>query len=619
MIGAAPIYSLAEGAHAEAAAWASFSTAKDTPEFCRSWLAIVCLQIGRVGGGLLLLGPDKEGAYAPVAVWPHAGRDLQHLSLAAERALTERRGVVVGPDGAAAPVADQRAHIGYPIEVSGVLHGAVVLDLAPAPEAALQRALRLLHWSSAWLVDQFRKQALEERDARLSRVGLAMDLFAAAIQERKAVPAALAVANELVSRLGCDRVSIGFEKSGSVDVKAISHTATFDPKMKLARLIGETMDEAFDLDTTIVYPAPEDEIGAIAHAELARAFHDAAVCSVPLVEDGHASGIMTLERGAGDVFDPPTVELLQTVGVMLGPVFGLKRDSERGALQRAATSFRAAAVTLVGPGHPGAKLVALVVAALLLVCGFVTATYRVNAKTVVEGAVQRVIAAPFDGYIRESAVRAGDTVKKGEILARLDDRDLKLEQERLRFEREQLSRKQRQALAEQERATMVVIEAQLAQADAALSLVADKIARARLVAPFDGIVVSGDLSQLLGTPVEQGKTLFQVAPLDAYRVILEVDERDVADVAVGQRGELTLSGMPNRHMDFAVRQITPVSTAEEGRNFFRVEAHLANPLASVRPGMEGVGKIVVGSRNLVWIWTHSLVDWLRLAFWRWLQ
>ena len=96
--------------------------------------------------------------------------------------------------------------------------------------------------------------------------------------------------------------------------------------------------------------------------------------------------------------------------------------------------------------------------------------------------------------------------------------------------------------------------------------------------------MSGDLNQLLGTPVEHGKVLFQIAPLDAYRVILQVDERDIAYLQVGQPGELTLSGMPNEYMDFTVQQITPVSTAQEGRNYFRVEAHLREPSERVRPG-----------------------------------
>src|SRR5207237_6354814 len=129
--------------------------------------------------------------YTPAAIWPDASRDLRYLGPAAERALKERRGIVVASDGTSAPVRDQGAHVGYPIEVSGVLHGVVVLDIAPGPDQALQRALRLLHWASAWLVDRFRQRVLEERDSQLSRMALAMDIVATAVQERSLAPSAL--------------------------------------------------------------------------------------------------------------------------------------------------------------------------------------------------------------------------------------------------------------------------------------------------------------------------------------------------------------------------------------------------------------------------------------------
>ena len=155
-------------------------------------------------------------------------------------------------------------------------------------------------------------------------------------------------------------------------------------------------------------------------------------------------------------------------------------------------------------------------------------------------------------------------------------------------------------------------------ARAQLALVEERLARASLAAPFDGIVVVGDLSQMLGSPVEQGKVLFEVAPLDAYRVILNVDERDIAEVAVGQRGELALSGMPYERLPFTVRNVTPISTPQDGGNVFRVEAQLEASSVRLRPGMEGVGKVHVGERKLFWIWTHSFVEWMELALWRWL-
>jgi multidrug efflux pump subunit AcrA (membrane-fusion protein) len=275
-------------------------------------------------------------------------------------------------------------------------------------------------------------------------------------------------------------------------------------------------------------------------------------------------------------------------------------------------------VALLGPRHPGIKLLAGVGLALLMLASVIDADYRVSARTVIEGSSELAIMSPFDGFIAESFVRAGDSVEKGQPLCRLDDRDLKLEQARWTADRDQLAHKYRVALSEQDRGAMGIISAQIAQAQAQLSLVDERLARATLVAPFDGVVVSGDLSQELGSPVEQGKLLFEVAPLSGYRVILQADERDIVDLAIGQRGELVLSGLPGESMHLAVRQLTSVSTTEDGRNFFRVEAQVDDPSPRLRLGMEGVGKVEVGERRLIWIWTHSLVDWARLAVWNWL-
>ena len=616
----ASIYSLAseEAARLESAAWTRFSIARDRAEFCRAWLTILCAQVERVRGAVVLLGPEADDTYTPAAVWPDISRDLRHLGVAAERALGERRGIVSAADGISPPMRDQPAHIAYPIEVSGVLHGAVVLEIGATPEAVLQRALRHVHWASAWLIDWFRQQALAEQDARISRMAMTMELGATAMQERRLSSAALSVANEMAARLKCDRVSIGFETSGDVDVQAISHTAIFDARMSLVRLISEAMEEVLDLDAPMVWPPKQsDELGAVAHAALARELNDVAVCSVPLLEDGHPIGVLTLERTSGDEFDEQTVELCRAIAGFLGPILSLKRENERGVVRRMREGFWEKAGILFGPSHPGVKLIALVIVGVAIFFSIASGTYRIAARTVVEGAVQRAAVSPFDGHIAQAYVRAGDTVQAGQVLCRLEDRDLKLERERLVSEREQSVRKQRQALAIQDRGAMMVASAQIAQADAQISLVEDRLACSVVTAPFQGIVVSGDLDQLLGTPVEQGKLLFQIAPLDAYRVILEVDERDIASVDVGQTGDLTLSGLSDQRMDFSVQQITPVASQHEGRNFFRVEAHLRSSAARVRPGMEGLGKIEVGDRNLLWIWTHSLIDWFR--FWAWKQ
>jgi len=149
----APIYLAADGTHAkdDSAAWAKFSAPDSTAEFCASWLAILCTQIDRVHGALFVLGPDKEGGYSAAAVWPDVSRSMQYLAPAAEKVLRERRGVVEWSSQERRKVVqavfkDRRgiaqglrpvkasAHVGYPIEVVGVLYGAVIVDIGHVPE-----------------------------------------------------------------------------------------------------------------------------------------------------------------------------------------------------------------------------------------------------------------------------------------------------------------------------------------------------------------------------------------------------------------------------------------------------------------------------------------------------
>jgi multidrug resistance efflux pump len=202
-------------------------------------------------------------------------------------------------------------------------------------------------------------------------------------------------------------------------------------------------------------------------------------------------------------------------------------------------------------------------------------------------------------------------------LSSFDDRDLRLERLQVASERTQLLARVQDATARGERAEAQVIAAQIRQSDAHLALLDEQLARTQVRAPFDGLVVSGDLSQSLGAPLQRGAVMFEIAPLDGYRVVLEVDEHDIATLAEGQRGTVILAALPSAQLEFAVRRITPVAAVAEGSNVFRVEADLAAPDPRVRPGMRGVAKISIDERRLSFIWTHEIVRWMRLSLWAW--
>jgi RND family efflux transporter MFP subunit len=284
----------------------------------------------------------------------------------------------------------------------------------------------------------------------------------------------------------------------------------------------------------------------------------------------------------------------------------------------AAESARSLRDRLMGPQHGNFKLAAYALAVITLILIFGTGSYRVTADARIEGETQRALTAPFNGYVREALHRAGDVVKRGEPLARLDDRDLKLERTRLAAQREQYFKQYREAMAKRDRAAARIVSSQIEQVDAQVALMDEQLSRAELAAPFDGIVVSGDLSQSLGAPLERGQVLFEVATLDAYRVAIQVDERHIADMKANQRGELVLSSMPAERLPFVVTKITPVNTAREGKNFFRVEAQLDATGPRLRPGMEGVAKVNVDERHLFVIWTRELTNWIRVKLWSWL-
>lgn len=602
--------------------WRRFAEAASPRAFYESWLALQCRMVPGAGCALVLLGPPDRGPFTPVAVWPGASVDVNHLVPAAERALKERRGLLAehqakGGNGAAPHRTD---HIAYPVTVLDKVHGAVVLEIAGQPDDVVQDAMRRLHWGTAWLeVMLLRSEAMASTRTN-DRLRKVLDSVADTLEHDRFHAAAMAFVTRLSTMLECDRVSLGFARRGQMRIRALSHSAEFGERANLTRAVESAMEEAVDQQAMIVYPPPDDALPlvTIGHEALARQYGAGTVCTVPLGPDDAPYGALALEFPPGRTLDGHTEELLKAIGALAGPILDTKRREDRWLLTKAAEKTAHALGFLLGPRRLALKFCALVLCVLAAVLWFTEGTYRVKAPTVLEGRVQRSVCAPWGGYVAEAVARAGDIVRAGDVLCRLDDRDLRLEQAKWTAQREQLLKEHRGAMAKFDLPQVRIMEARVHQAEAELALVEEQLSRSVVTAPFDGVVMSGDLSQSLGAPVERGQVLFEVAPLESYRVIVQVDERDIDDIEVGQEGLLALPSLPDETFPLTVSTITPVLTAMEGRNYFRVEAQLSGESRRLRPGMEGVGKVEIGQRRLLWIWTHEMIDWVRLKLWTWL-
>ncbi len=602
-------------AYLDRALWQRFTRASSAPEFASAWLALQTSMFTGVTHGAVVLGADESGPYTPVAIWPEGNSVPPGLSRVAETAMAERRGTVHHHKDQGNP-AHHLCHLAYPLQIDDQLFGVVALEINNASDEQLKLYMRHLQWGSGWLLSFINRNS--RTTSSVDQQSLLIELIASALEHRRFQAASMAVVTELATRLKCDRVSLGFRKGKHMKIYALSHSAQFGEQTNLVRAISNAMDEAIDQWQTIIFPSPEDQKCITrAHDDLARTGGSSHICTVIMNDGDELFGSLCFERQAEKPFKDETKAFLENVAALIGPLLDIKQRDDRFILRKMLDSFNALIMKIIGPRHYGFKLITLILTALLVSLYFIEGNYRITGDAVLEGAVQRATVAPIDGYINQALARAGDVVEEGDLLFTIDDRDLRLEFVKWSSQKEQVQRKYRDALAERDRSEVNILKAQLDQAEAQLDLLQEQINRTRVTAPFNGVIVSGDLSQRLGSPVTRGDVLLEIAPLDEYRIAIQVDERDIADVRTGQRGQLVLTALPKNEYPFVIEKITPVSEAKDGRNRFRVEARLDADDDLLRPGMEGSGKINIDKRKLLWVWTHEFVDWLRLIFWYW--
>lgn len=576
------------------------------------WLQDYCDRFADVAGGVILTAGD-DGGLRTAAEWPLAGALSPPLVAAATAAVQRARPLVIKPSLTARNAGAARV-ICLPLKSGDRALGAVALALQSVDEEATSRLLRDLERASGALAIALGVRPAPATDLDAAQVLHFQNLL---LGQSRLSEAATVLAGELAGTCRFDRVAVGIDEGGRASVLALSHSAEFKSRQELLRAIAAVMDEAIDQGASVRYPAHADEPPRIvlAHAELAGRT-GSTVCTVPLVCDGAAVGAFCFERSG----EPPGAEelaRLEHLACLLGPMLVLRQRAEQSWWKRSGETLRRGASRLTRHDDPWPKLAIGVAALALAAATLLPMPYRVGAPARIEGAVQRIVAAPAEGFLRAALVRPGDRVKAGDLLVELDSQDLLLEKRKWESELAQYENTYGAALARADRAQFVINHAKATEARAQLDLVQQQLDRTRLLAPIDGIVIKGDLSQSLGGPVQRGEALLTLAPLDQYRLVIEVDERDVADVHEGQQGELALSAMPADSIAFTVERVTPVATAGEGRNGFEVQATLAATGGPLRPGLQGIAKIEVGERSAAWMASHRIVDWLRLRLWSW--
>ena len=229
------------------------------------------------------------------------------------------------------------------------------------------------------------------------------------------------------------------------------------------------------------------------------------------------------------------------------------------------------------------------------------------------GGVEPVRWAKVASVVRDRIVEIcdceGKAVKKGDVLAKLDDRQAQAGLKELKAREEFLLREMARVseLITRNIATTQSYErasSDLRQVQGLISVQTEKIADYTIVAPMDGIVLRRDGE--VGEIAEAGQILFRIGVPQPLQVVAEVNEEDIPRVALGQLALFRTDAFPGQRLEGKVREITPMG--DIAAKTYRVKMALPDD-TPLKPGMSVEANIVTREKpNALLVPADALKD-----------
>jgi membrane fusion protein (multidrug efflux system) len=242
----------------------------------------------------------------------------------------------------------------------------------------------------------------------------------------------------------------------------------------------------------------------------------------------------------------------------------------------------------------------------------ITVAARLVATT--EPVMRTTVAAEQAALVQERMFDEGQAIEKGAILARFDDSLLqrrlasaeasarseraeleraRLVEENLRRERERLMRLYEQGAANEKeyldamndhdraQAAITVVEARVAEREAAADELRLQVEKMKVAAPFAGVVNRRYVE--VGQWVQQGDAVAEIVQLDPLYVRTGVPEAVLPRLKVGDSARVTVDALGGRELEATISEILPVADAES--RTFSVRLRVDNPGHELLPGM----------------------------------
>lgn len=409
----------------------------------------------------------------------------------------------------------------------------------------------------------------------------------------------VALVNILKDHFRCRAVILGLSKRGAAACRivAMSGMADFDSHAVITRNIEDALDECVVRERLSQAPAEEfdNRDSLLSHQKLQRDLQATRVTAHPLITSGAETiGVWMVVDDAPTATNAEVPTVLRAAACPVADALHLARRADSaffGKSRTRSTLTRRLLWTAVGG----------VVATLLLL---VPVPYRIHCECSAEPDVRRFIVAPHEGLIEKTFVEAGDVVKQGDLLAKMDGRDVRWELAGLTAEYEQARKENDAGLLSGEIAASQIAALELQRIDGRRQVLLRRKDELELKSPTDGIVLDSHLERVENAPVTIGQAIYEVAPLSPVTVEVAIPDHEYSHVREGYDVNVRFDGM-NTDFVGTVKRISPRSEVRDGNNVFIADVVIENDNEVLRPGMNGHAKITGQTRSLGWNLFHT--------------
>jgi len=435
-----------------------------------------------------------------------------------------------------------------------------------------------------------------------------------------------AIVNEPATVIPYERAAIALEQRGKLQIRAVTAAVRINPQdpdiVRLQNLLewaslssdpilvtqrGDQVDDDRE-ETRAKFQAYFDQTGM-------RGFH-----SLPLSDDDGRVGILSFESGDPDFLNTAHLEMIKVLA-----------GQATVALRNASLYREVPFIDLLEPilarkrkflALEKRRRMALIVAAALVLT-FLAAfplPLRVDGPATVAPAHSAKVQPEVAGVVESVSVREGDAVRKGTVLAKLDDWRYRTALATAQAKYETAVSQMNRALASNDGSEAGLERVQADYWSSEVLRARESLDKTFLRAPIDGRVATPHIEDLVGRNLSPGDDFGEVVDTSHASVDIAIDELDVARVAAGQEAAVKLEGIPSRTFHSSVAVVSPKAELQGDQRFFFARVLVPNDDGAIRSGMLGRSKVSTGwdpagwvifRRPIMWLWSKawSLVGW----------